>query len=197
MKRLLSTSTSSTAEAAGEVVQRYGFSLRWLHIIQGVAAIGAIGSVNAAMRQPKTPEGQEQRGQIMIFHKSCGTLIFATLPIRFLVRAVAKTPPHLPAPKVLQFAASASHLVLYGGLLFMSTTGILMGYYGGRPVYFFNTTFDIKADPVDKPMMSYFYKIHKQVGFWWQFMVPLHIGGTAFHMVQGHRILARVNPFVW
>jgi len=174
---------------------KYALSIRWLHSIQAIAVIGALGCVNYAIRCPKTELGQKQKADAMFAHKSFGTLVFLTLPIRALVRLSTRAPAHLPSPLLLQFGASATHAGLYLGMAFLSTTGLAMTYASARPVPFFFTTLPTTdvANPEDA---KFYYKLHKGFGPWWEFLVPLHIGGTVFHLAQGHRILARMNPFI-
>jgi hypothetical protein len=54
------------------VPEIYSRPLRWLHAAQAVATFGAIGSVNAAMRAPKTPEGDANKANAMFAHKVSG-----------------------------------------------------------------------------------------------------------------------------
>lgn len=39
------------------------------------------------------------------------------------------------------------------------------------------------------------FKLHKQVGTYGKYLVPLHIGGAVQHSIRGHTIFARMNPF--
>lgn len=182
----------STTDSAPEV---YAKSLQWLHLLQATAAIGAICSVNYAMRTPKTPEGEKQKNDAMFFHKSCGAFVAFTMPFRFIARFATKIPPSLPAPAITQTAASLVHASLYIGLTMMSFSGVAMAVASGRGLPFFFTTIQFSQKP-DPETAKSIYKNHKQFGYYFQFLVPIHIGGSAFHWVQGQRILARMNPFI-
>jgi hypothetical protein len=39
------------------------------------------------------------------------------------------------------------------------------------------------------------YSLHKTIGTYGKFLVPLHIAGAGFHVVKGQSIFARINPF--
>ena len=39
------------------------------------------------------------------------------------------------------------------------------------------------------------FQIHKQLGVYGKFLVPLHVGGAFVHSIRGHAIFNRVNPF--
>ena len=148
------------------------------------------------MEQPKTPEGNKERGDLMFWHKSFGAFVFFTAPVRVLVRLGTKTPPHLPGPAIMQSLSSLSHLALYGGLLFMASSGVGMAYNSAKPIPFFFTELNLVREQPDGATAKQLYKLHKQVGYWWKFMVPLHVGAAGLHFVQGHRIFSRINPFL-
>jgi hypothetical protein len=48
--------------------------------------IGCVGAVQAAMSQPKTPEGNLKRGNLMNAHKSFGLLLAGLVPLRVAMR---------------------------------------------------------------------------------------------------------------
>lgn len=39
------------------------------------------------------------------------------------------------------------------------------------------------------------FQIHKQLGTYGKFLVPLHVAGAFTHYFRGHTIFSRVNPF--
>ena len=40
------------------------------------------------------------------------------------------------------------------------------------------------------------FKLHKQVGEYMYYLVPIHVGAAGFHVMRGQPILTRVNPLV-
>jgi hypothetical protein len=39
------------------------------------------------------------------------------------------------------------------------------------------------------------FKLHKQLGTYGKFLIPLHVGGALQHSARGHTIFTRINPF--
>jgi len=39
------------------------------------------------------------------------------------------------------------------------------------------------------------FKIHKTLGVYGKYVVPLHVAGAFQHVFRGHTIFARINPF--
>jgi len=82
----------------------------------------------------------------------------------------------------------------------MPATGIAMGYFGGKGLPFFGTTFkgmDITEDnkKQSQSIAKNSFNIHKQVGIYGKYLVPLHVAGAVQHYVRGHAIFSRINPF--
>jgi cytochrome b561 len=88
-----------------------------------------------------------------------------------------------------------SHYALYAFMTIMPATGIAMGYFGGKGLPFFYTTFD-GAKQANGQIAKYAFNIHKQLGTYGKFLVPLHVGASGLHFARGQGIFARVNPFV-
>jgi len=180
----------------------------------GGAVIGAIATVNYAIRQPKTPEvwkttftteqnnipnlqqkGDKNKMNAMFWHKSFGLFIAIALPVRFAARFASKIPAALPSPLWQKASASVSHLGLYAGMVFMAATGVGMGYNSGKGLPFFTTTLDLKPAVLQPEVAKWYYLQHKQIGYYWQFLVPLHVAGTGLHVLKGQKIFSRMNPF--
>ena len=171
---------------------RYAMSMRIMHWTMAGLVIGAVVAVQTAMDQPKTPEGNARRGELMFYHKSCGLTAALLLPIRLVMRFATVIPPTVPAPLPMMWAASLTHYGLYLGMIWMAGTGVLMGYYGARGFPFWVTTLNIGT--LDKKTATDNYNWHKQVGFWWKFLIPLHVAGAFSHWALGQRVFVRMNP---
>ena len=39
------------------------------------------------------------------------------------------------------------------------------------------------------------FNIHKQVGIYGKYLVPLHVAGALQHWARGHAVFSRINPF--
>ncbi|KAH9244498.1 hypothetical protein BASA81_007387 [Batrachochytrium salamandrivorans] len=196
-----STAASTVASPAGHV-ERYSRPIRVLHFAQALAVVGAIGSGTFATQQPKTKEGQQKRGDAMFWHKSMGSFVFATLPIRAYYRLQPGASPGIPGSAVKRVAAQLMHGSLYGGAAFMATTGLIMTFYSGKGLPMFVTTLtQFKTSNPDQSengrLSKLFYQIHTSFGYYWKVLVPLHVAGGVFSYTQGLRTFARMNPFVF
>lgn len=61
--------------------------------------------------------------------------------------------------------------------------------FGGFNLLTFFTFFFTLCPPCQS------YSLHKTIGTYGKFLVPLHIAGAGFHVVKGQSIFARINPF--
>ena len=96
--------------------------------------------------------------------------------------------------KIEGHVADVSHLALYGFMVGMPVTGTIMGYYGGKGLPFFWTTLD-GATTANGKLAGQAYSIHKTMGTYGKFLIPLHIGGAVKHSLTGNAIWSRINPF--
>jgi cytochrome b561 len=79
-------------------------------------------------------------------------------------------------------------------------TGGFSGYYGGKGLPFFWTTIPgvTKTDENKKQtgqIAKNAFSIHKTLGVYGKYLVPLHVAGAVGHAARGHTIFARMNPF--
>tara|TARA_B110001452_G_scaffold2302_1_gene1987 strand:- start:503 stop:1213 length:711 start_codon:yes stop_codon:yes gene_type:complete len=192
---------STLAEAAEAVEGQYALSLRWLHWVMGASMLTCMGTVKAS--QWTTGEtflgtkGQT-KGTLMMIHKSTAVLVSAMLFPRVLLRVATKAPPPIPGNILEKFAANVSHVAMYGFMAFMPFTGLAMGYYGGKGVPFYGLyTFPgATGEAKDGKFAGRMFKLHKQVGQYIYYLVPVHVGAAFFHVFRGQAILTRVNPLV-
>lgn len=156
--------------------------------------IGCVGTVLKA----QNTEDKKQKGELMFMHKSLGLLSAMVVAPRVLNRVInfnkfkLSEIPHTSSLEGL--AASVTHYGLYGFMIIMPVTGVAMGVYGGKGLPFFYTTFkpDIEKNGA---IAKQSFGIHKQVGTYGKFLVPLHVGGALQHFFRGHPIFSRINPF--
>jgi len=78
--------------------------------------------------------------------------------------------------------------------LCLLVTGISMGLFGGKGLPFFYTTIPSFVDK-NGTIAKYSFKVHKQVGVYGKYLVPLHVGAAGAHAARGHGIFSRINPF--
>lgn len=168
------------------VVERYSTASQVMHWTMGASVIGCIGFVQAAQyTKGKT------KGEMMFYHKSCGTLAMGLLIPRLAVRLASKIPAHLPGSTVEVMIGKVAHLALYGFLIFMPVSGVAMGYFGGKGLPFFFTTIP-GAEKANGAIAKQSFKFHKLIGHYGQYLIPLHLAGTATHIMKGQTIMPRM-----
>ena len=69
--------------------------------------------------------------ELMKLHKSFAVVVAALVPARLALRLVKDAPAALPGSLPEAWAGKLSHAAMYGFLLVMPGTGLVMGYYGG------------------------------------------------------------------
>ena len=74
------------------------------------------------------------------------------------------------------------------------TLRLTVGYYGGKGLPFFWTTIPGAATPNGSIAKNSF-SIHKTLGTYGKYLIPIHMGGAVKHSVFGNGIWHRINPF--
>ena len=181
-------STFSSAAGARGSLEAYALPVKIMHWGVGGGVLGCVGFVTAAQQCAK---GNPRKGELMFLHKSCGLLVAVLMPARIAVR-LATTAPPLPAGTALEhIAAHASHAALYAGMIAMPISGVAMGYFGGKGLPFFGTTF-LEGPKRDGKKAGQSYWLHKQIGWYWKFLIPVHVGAVGVHAARGQNILPRI-----
>jgi cytochrome b561 len=170
----------------------YTFAASWFHWATAASAIGCIGTVLKAQQSPK-----EEKGAWMFRHKSLGLLTGMIVAPRIAYRLIARQKYNVRALEggsaFEHMAARFTHVFLYGFMVTMPATGIAMGLYGGKGLPFFWTTlsgFEKNGDVAKQG-----FKIHKTLGTYGKFVVPVHAGAGVMHAMRGQPVFARINPF--
>ena len=129
----------------------------------------------------------------MHVHKSTALIVASLLIPRIGIRLASKIPP-LPAGNAVEHGmANLSHFSLYALMVAMPTTGITMGYFGGKGLPFFSTSFS-GTDTPNKWLAGNAFKAHKFMGQALTYLLPIHVGATGFHLFKGQNILKRMFP---
>jgi superoxide oxidase len=172
----------------------YSLSASWLHWITAVPALGCIGTVLTAQQAPK-----EEKGKWMHRHKSLGLLTAMIVAPRIAYRVLSSGNAYyvreLPGNAKWETAAGKlGHYFLYAFLTIMPASGIAMGLYGGKGLPFFWTTLD-GFEKVNGNIAKQAFFVHKNLGTYGKFAVPVHAGAAVLHTARGQSIFARINPF--
>jgi len=188
----LNGARAMSGEAA--VVEGYTTPMKIMHWFMAGGMLGAVGTVQLAMGQPKTKEGNEQRGKLMNAHKSFGLLMAIVVPARIFMRFSHKIPAPLPGATWEHLASAAAHYALYAGMVIMPASGVAMGYFGGKGLPFFGLTVPGASKPNGAIAKNAFFA-HKQVGQYWKYVIPVHVAGSLTHVAKGQPIFTRMNPW--
>ena len=173
--------------------QAYSIVASHFHWFVAAPLMGCVASVLIAQQAPK-----EDKGTWMFRHKSLGLLtgmiVAPRLGYRLFNAAKYKVGHPTGTSKIEGHIADISHLALYGFMVGMPVTGTIMGYYGGKGLPFFWTTLD-GATSANGKLAGQAYSIHKTMGTYGKFLIPIHIGGAVKHSLMGNAIWSRINPF--
>jgi len=177
------------------IVAAYPRAASVYHWAVAVPLMGSVGTVLKAQQAPK-----EEKGKWMWRHKSLGLLTGLIVAPRLVYRTVNwakyKAVPPAEGGQVEHIAANISHFGLYVFMVVMPATGIAMGYYGGKGLPFFWTTVPgATAENKSGEIAKQSFKIHKQLGTYGKFLIPLHVAGAFKHSIMGNGIFSRINPF--
>ncbi|KAL3789811.1 hypothetical protein ACHAW5_011234 [Stephanodiscus triporus] len=177
-----------SAQKAYTVVASY------YHWLVAAPLMGSVASVLICQQSPK-----EEKGKWMFRHKSLGLLtgliVAPRLGYRIFASAKYRSVGHPTGTGPIEGKlADVSHLALYGFMTIMPATGIAMGYYGGKGLPFFWTTIDGSSVP-NGDIAKRSFSIHKTLGTYGKFLIPIHVGGAMKHSLTGNAIWSRVNPF--
>mmetsp|Transcript_29783 Transcript_29783/g.70811 ORF Transcript_29783/g.70811 Transcript_29783/m.70811 type:complete len:183 (+) Transcript_29783:187-735(+) len=171
----------------------YTVAASYYHWAVAVPLTGSIACVLAAQQAPKG-----EKGPWMYRHKSLGLLtgliVAPRLGYRIFKSASYKIGHPVGTGPVEGKIADLSHLLLYGFMTIMPATGIAMGYFGGKGLPFFFTTLPGSAEP-NGAIAKQSFSIHKTMGVYGKYLVPIHVAGAFKHTMQGHAIWSRISPF--
>uniref|UniRef100_Q47CA7 Cytochrome B561, bacterial n=1 Tax=Dechloromonas aromatica (strain RCB) TaxID=159087 RepID=Q47CA7_DECAR len=130
------------------------------------------------------------------WHKWAGVTAFLLLAVRLLWR-LSHRPPALPdsMPKLMQFAAHAGHLMLYGLMIAIPLTGWLMSSAKGfQTVYFGLLPIPDLLDK-NKELGDLLALVHKSLNLLFVAVLAGHIGAALkHHFIDKDDILTRMLP---
>uniref|UniRef100_A0A7S2HRU9 Cytochrome b561 bacterial/Ni-hydrogenase domain-containing protein n=1 Tax=Helicotheca tamesis TaxID=374047 RepID=A0A7S2HRU9_9STRA len=180
-------------------VAAYTKAASYSHWVVAAPLIASVGSVLKAQQAPKS-----EKGLWMHRHKSMGLLTGMLVLPRLGYRLINSRKydiAHLTGSgPVESIAAKVSHYSLYAFMTIMPATGIAMGYFGGKGLPFFSTSFPgvVHTEETKKGNLAIAkqsFSIHKQLGVYGKYLIPIHVGAAFKHYFSGQAIFARINPF--
>ncbi|KAL7562977.1 hypothetical protein ACA910_018615 [Epithemia clementina (nom. ined.)] len=177
----------------------YSLAASWFHWAVAIPMVGCVGTVLKAQQAPK-----EEKGKWMFRHKSLGLLSAMIVAPRFGYRLLARSSYNvrdvLGNSAFENAAGKATHYLLYGFMVIMPGTGVAMGYYGGKGLPFFFTTLPGVTQTEENKksngsIAKNAFKVHKQIGTYGKYLIPVHVGAAFMHYFRGQTIFTRINPF--
>jgi cytochrome b561 len=124
---------------------------------------------------------------LVSLHRPLGIMILALVPLRILLRLRKGAPP-LPSdlPAIQQFAAKASHLLLYVLMLLTPLVGWAMLSAGGYPIVMVGSFHLPPIAPHDDGLHTLFHVAHIGLALLFFATILLHLAAALFHALVRH-----------
>lgn len=169
----------------------YTKSLRHIHLLMGVGAIGGIGTVQVARNLEPGPE----KKQLMDLHKSSGMVMLVGILLRIVLRLRSAIPERFPGPRPLQFLETLSHRGFYILMLMLPASGIAYTYFSGIDIPFVGVgKTELEEEDGEKAQQAI--EVHRKLGQFLEYAwVPFHFATMAYHRARGRSVVKRITPF--
>jgi cytochrome b561 len=156
--------------------RHFNFLARLLHWSMA-AAILAMLFVGAGM-----VVSLRHRDQLLALHRPLGMAILLLAIVRLINRLTRQTPA-LPAdlPPIQQFAAHASHWLLYALMLAMPLIGWAMLSAGGYPIPMFGAVHLPAILPHDPAVYGWLRPLHGALAYLLFLTILAHLGAALYH----------------
>lgn len=141
------------------------------------------------------PQGSSIKGELFVFHKSLGIVIFF-IALLFLVWRLFNVKPQWPStmPTLERLLARLVHFLLYALIILMPFTGWGMSTAADKaPNFFWLFTFPMPFVPLSKPLAGFFNNLHYIFAWALTAALVLHvIGALKHHLIDKNDILKRM-----
>jgi cytochrome b561 len=198
---------SASQAAATRALTNYSRTAGFLHWGTALPMMASVAAVLKAQQYPdkKSPERQWWMHQ----HESFGLLTAMILVPSVSHRVIYfKSYNNVkPLPEIIagnaameHAAASLAKLGLHGFGIVCAVTGVAMNYLSGWGIPFFWTKVPgLEKTPENSQkygaLTHTMFDVHKLVGNYGKYLIPLHMVGTTAHAVKGQAVFTRINPF--
>ena len=205
-KSTLQRNARRFTQTSEQMIEKYPSSIQAMHWASGGSMLACVGTMLYVQYLPGwkecNVEEKASKMNAMFLHKSFGTLaglfLLPRLGVRLATQAAKKIPPPPEGHVLEQWAGKLSHFAMYGFIIAMPVTGMTMGYMGGKGLPFFFTTITPASGTMGKAadgkLAGRMYKLHKQVGWYFKWFVPVHVGAVGVHAIKGQNLLKRIAP---
>ena len=170
----------------------YTTTAKSLHWLMAVLLIGLLALGFYMQGLPLSPE----KLQLYAWHKWAGVTAFLLVLFRLAWR-VTHIPPALPAsmPKLMQFAAHAGHLALYGLMLAIPLSGWLMSSAKGFQTVWFGVLPIPDLLDKNKELGDLLQTVHMSLNLLFVVTIAGHVGAALkHHLIDKDDILTRMLP---
>lgn len=171
---------------------RWGLLSQTLHWLMFLLILGAWFAVET---REEFPKGSAERTEWMLLHKSLGVSIFFLVWLRIGARFSQVTPKEAGAG-VMALLAKLVGLGLYGVMIAMPLTGMLISGFEGKPVMWFGV-FELPALVGENAELAETFEELHEAGFGFLlFLLFLHVAGALkHHFVAKNDVLRRMLPW--
>jgi cytochrome b561 len=170
----------------------YTSTAKTLHWLMAVLLFGLLALGFYMQDLPLSPE----KLKLYSWHKWAGVSVFLLVLFRLAWRATHR-PPALPAsmPKLMQLAAHAGHLALYGLMLVIPLTGWLMSSAKGFQTVWFGILPIPDLLDKDKALGDLLQTVHMSLNLLFVAVIVGHIAAALkHHFIDRDDILSRMLP---
>ncbi len=141
------------------------------------------------------PRG-ELRSDVLFVHKSFGVAVLALIVVRIVARLALGAPPYAaPLGRLVDLAAKAGHVALYGLMVALPLSGYVISSASGRDVSFFGLfALPLLAAP-DKATAGQAAEAHELFAWAIGIVLALHLAAVVWHArVKRDTVLTRMWP---
>lgn len=172
--------------------QHYTSTAKFLHWLMAILLFGLLALGFYMHDLPLSPD----KLKLYSWHKWAGVTAFLLVGFRLLWR-VTHRPPALPdsMPKIMQFAAHAGHLALYGLMLAIPLSGWLMSSAKGFQTVWFGVLPIPDLLEKNKEVGDLLALVHQSLNLLFVVVLLGHIGAALkHHFIDKDDILTRILP---
>jgi cytochrome b561 len=173
-------------------VKHYTGTAKALHWLMAILLFGMLALGFYMQDLPLSPD----KLKLYSWHKWAGVTAFLLVGFRLLWR-IAHRPPALPGsmPKIMQFAAHAGHLALYGLMLAIPMSGWLMSSAKGFQTVYFGVLPIPDLLDKNKELGDLLALVHQSLNLLFIAVLAGHIGAALkHHFIDKDDILTRILP---
>lgn len=170
---------------------QYPTSMKWFHWIIGIAIIALLA---VGLYMQGLPKEDPSKWPLYDLHKGVGVCVLVLVALRVLNR-LRSAVPALPdsIKKIEQHAAHLGHLALYGLMVAMPISGIVMSQSGGYPISVFGWIMP-QFLAKDEAMLALARLAHEWIGYALIAVVSIHVLAVIKHrVVEKTNLLARMG----